>query len=331
MMILSLTSGSLVLAGDPAIVLAGHPNDPAIARMREELRVLGYSVQVVASDAPLSILANDRGAAAAARARQDAVTLWVTGDEIEVRAQSPGEDPSLLALRAVELLRGKLAARSVDHTDGGSLDAAPIDAGSRDGAAPPPRDATPPPIGAASSAQPGTFPPAGPVGLSIAPAVLFGSGGVGPMPVVRAGVEYNPVPRIGVEVMSYLPTTAANAKAPEGMVSLRMLGLGGGIRGLFTDPSSRLTASLGLGLSAVLVLFSGVANPPFVGVEGTRWVAAPYLSASAGYRLHPRVALRLDLTGALFRPPPVVRIAGQDVASLGQPAAFASFGVEVRP
>jgi hypothetical protein len=82
----------------------------------------------------------------------------------------------------------------------------------------------------------------------------------------------------------------------------------------------------------MMLSFSGNAEAPYTGDSGTRWAVAPYASVSASYRLHPRVSLRLDLYAALVRPEPVLRIAGQEVASFAQPLlVMPSLGVEVRP
>src|SRR5262249_43259059 len=112
---------------------------------------------------------------------------------------------------------------------------------------------------------------------------------------------------------------------------LKVFSFGAGARALLTDPLADLSVALGLGLHAARVSFDGHAEAPWTAESGGRWVAAPYAGATAAYRLHPRVALRLDLLASLVRPEPVLRIAGREVASFGQPAVFPSLSVEVRP
>ena len=89
--------------------------------------------------------------------------------------------------------------------------------------------------------------------------------------------------------------------------------------------------AFGLGVDAAMLSFSGKAEPPLAAQSGSRWAAAPYVSATAAYRLHPIVSLRLDLVTAIVRPQPVLRVAGEDAASFGLPAVLPSLGVEVRP
>jgi hypothetical protein len=144
-------------------------------------------------------------------------------------------------------------------------------------------------------------------------------------------VEWDPLARLGVEAMAFIPVTAGTVTAAEGSVDLRLFGIGAGLRGLITDPASDFAAAVGLGAQAAMVSFSGKADLPWVGQSGSYWAAAPYVSATAGYRVHPRVSLRLELLAELVRPEPVLRIAGRDVASFGQPAFLPSLGIEVRP
>ena len=172
---------------------------------------------------------------------------------------------------------------------------------------------------------------AGPFALMAAPALMLSPGGVPAAFHVRVGAEWDPTPRVGVELMAYVPTVPSTATAAEGTVDLRVLDFGGGIRGRLTDPSSDLGVSLGLGLSAMLLVFQGHALPPWTPDGGARWAASPYASVSASYRVHTRLAVRLDLVASLVRPEPILRIAGRDVATFGQPAVFSSLGLEVRP
>jgi hypothetical protein len=148
---------------------------------------------------------------------------------------------------------------------------------------------------------------------------------------VRLGAEWDPLPRLGVEAMTFVPVTAGTVTAAEGSIDLRVFGIGGGLRGLLTDPGSDFAAALGLGMQAAMLSFSGKAEAPFSAESGSRWAAAPYASATAGYRIHPRISLRLDVIAELVRPEPVLRINGHDAASFGQPAFLPSLGVEVRP
>jgi hypothetical protein len=148
---------------------------------------------------------------------------------------------------------------------------------------------------------------------------------------VRLGAEWDPVARLGIEVLAFVPVTVSTVAATEGSIALRLFGIGGGLRGLLTDPASDFAVAIGLGAQAGMLSFSGNAQAPWVGNSGSYWAAEPYLSVTAGYRVHPRVSLRLDVLAELVRPEPVLRIAGTPVATFGQPAFLPSLGVEVRP
>jgi hypothetical protein len=232
-------------------------------------------------------------------------------------------DPAVLALRAVEILRARLlevpAPAPAPQQDGGAEGSAATMG------EPPAR----PPAGPAPSIEAGPARVAG--GLSVGPALLVSPGGVPAAVLVRLGAGWDPIPRVGIEATVFVPATAGTVSAPEGSVDLRVLWAGGGVRGLLTDPASDLSVAVGLGLQAVMLSFSGTTMPPWTADSGSRWAAAPYVSATVAYRLHPHVALRLDVLAAFVRPEAVVRIAGRDIASFGEPAVVPSLGVEVRP
>jgi hypothetical protein len=338
-----LLVGSLVLAAGPRVILVGDAwSDPIVTRLRDELGVLGFEVEIVlggATSGDLAALARSHGAAAAARvdAAASAIDLWVDptsqpGTIADLRIDGPGE-PALLALRAVEVLRGRLlhadlappraAALAADGGDAGDAGALP--------AAPPPPAA--PPLVAPQSSSPvaPSRRATGPIALFLAPAALLSPGGLPTTPHVRLGAEWFPADRVGVELVTFLPTVPATVSAAQGSVALRILELGGGLRGLLTDPTADLSFGVGLGLNAMLLMFDGQAAPPFAAARGSRWIASPYASIGAAYRVYPRLALRAEILTTIARPEPVIRIAGREVAVFGQPAVFLSLGLEVRP
>jgi hypothetical protein len=353
------------------IILGPSLQHPIVARVREELTTLGFDVQVEIAGrgaVDLAAVARRFGAAAAARVEgaPPAIDLWVgpgraEGSVITESIREPA-DPALLALRAVELLRARLLpvppeerAPALDAgapipaaLDAGAPVPAALDAGAPVPAAPVPAAPVPaapvpaapvpstlvvgapvPPVATASPAHP--EPRSHPVALLAGPALLLSPGGVPAAVHVRFGAEWDPWPRVGFEAMAFVPATSGGVSAAEGSVDLRVVDFGGGIRGFVTDPLSTFSLAVGLGLQGILLVFEGRATPPWMDAHGSRWAAAPYASVSATYRFHPRVGLRLDISALLVEPQPVLRIAGRDVASFGQPAVFPSLAVEVRP
>jgi hypothetical protein len=336
-----LLVSSLVLAAGPRVILLGaSSSDPIVARMRDELGVLGFEVEIVignATTADLPAVARARGAAAAARidASTSAIDLWVDparepGTLAEQRIDGPGGS-ALLALRAVELLRGRLIPSGPAPTIDAAAPADLADTGAPDAAPPTPPEA--PTLSAPKVAPPAasSLPTAGPFALFLAPAVLLSPGGLPATPHVRLGAEWFPVDRVGVDFVTFLPTVPATVSAAEGSVALRILELGGGLHGTLTDPASALSFRVGLGLNAMLVVFDGNAAPPFIAARGSSWIASPYASIGAAYRAYPRLAIRAEMLATLVTPEPVLRIAEREVASFGQPAVFLSLGIEVRP
>jgi hypothetical protein len=289
------------------------------------------------------------------------------GVSAETRVADPAldRDPALLALRAVEVLRARLvkvplatlAAPPLPSPDASANDdasdaAEPADASTSDDAALDASAATAPPEPPATSSLEAGVPAlalptrspaddAAPpvvraervhsIGLSMAPAALLSPGGVPPALEIRLGGEWDPIPRIGIEALAFIPATAGTASAPDGSVDLRMLAFGGGVRGLITDPGSPFVLTLDGGASAVLLSFAGKASPPLRGAPGPRGPGAPPPPPTAAYRVHQVLSLRVDLLAAVVLPEPALRVDGKMIASFGLPAVLPSLGIEVRP
>jgi hypothetical protein len=355
-----LLAGRIGLADRPHVVILGPALDHlAVVRMRGELAMLGIDVDVVVrarDEDNLPAVARRMGATAVLRVETSppAIVLWVdptlatvpSPSAAEVRVTGPAEerDPGLLALRAVEVLRARLLKVPLPPAPeaGAAAEPAPpiADAGFTgalgEGVVPPappatavtePRASNPPRPGGDAVPTRATRP----VGLEVAPAMLVSPGGVPPAFQVRLGAEWDPIPRLGLEVLAFLPVTAGTVSAPEGSIDLRVMNLGGDLRVVLTDPAAEFSIALGAGASAVMLAMTGKAGDPWAGQTGTRWGVAPFAAATLGYRVHPRFAIRLDALAALVRPEQGLRIAGRSVAMFGEPAVIPSLGVEVRP
>jgi hypothetical protein len=349
-----LLVGRVGLADRPHVVILGPALDHlAVVRMRGELTMLGIEVDVVVharDEDNLPAVARRTGATAVLRVETSppAIVLWVdpaitpVPGEVRVSGSAEERDPGLLALRAVEVLRarllkvplppapegGALAELAPPSADGGATDAAAA------GAAPAaPSSSAPAETGPPRSAGDGTgsLRAARPVGIELAPGVILSPGGVPPAFQVRLGAEWDPVPRLGLEALAFLPVTAGTVSVPAGSVDLRVMNLGGDLRLVLTDPAAEFSVALGLGASAVMLAMMGKADVPGTGQSGTRWGVAPFATATLAYRVHPRVSIRLDGLVELVRPELGLRIGGQSAAMFGEPAAIPSLGVEVRP
>ena len=343
---------SLAQAGGPRVVLLGPSAEhPTVVRMRDELRLLGLEIEVVApapADADLGAVARGRTASAVARVQDQPpeILLWVAlasqGDagttELRVSDSLDGPvEPALRALWAIELPRGTpTPAPRGGGGGGGAGGGARASTGDAAAARPPPP--LPPPAAPRSGSRPrpAVAERAAPVeprpwALIVGPAVALSPGGVPAAPEVRIGAEWSPLARVALTALASIPTTAADVGAPEGTVHVRALTLGGGAEVALDDPRSTIVLAAGAGMGAMLLDYSADAVAPWVAASGGAWVASPYLTAAATYRLHPAFGLRLEALGALALAEPVVRVAGREVAAFGRPAVIVSLGAEVRP
>jgi hypothetical protein len=356
-LILAAAVGS---AGDMRVLLVGPSEaDATVVRVRQELTLLGLDVEVVTRGAStdLAALARDHGAAAVARV-EDAppeIVLWVDAahsaglpQESRVSETFSGRaEPGLLALRAVELLRGRLIPVAA------TADAAAPSATSAP-EAPSAAATTAPSASAASTAAPSSSAaatsaprviPQGPApdklhpqaartprgSAHLGPAISMSPGGLPVAPALRIGGAWRVVERLDLDAVAMIPLTAATVAANEGSMDLRVLALGAGADVLLTDPAWALALRAGAGLGIAGFFFEGHAKAPWVSASGSQWSALPYLQAGAGYRLTPLLSLRADVLAAIVRPEPVLVIAGNRAGSFGTPAVFGSLSLEVHP
>lgn len=340
-----------VHAADLRVLLIGPSNDdPTVARVRQELTLLGLEVAVVAP-APgtdLADLARSHGAAAAARveASPPEIVLWVdeahsAGLPQESRVSESvksGADPGLLALRAIELLRGRLVPVPASPSAAASSAAAPEPpspvvsssaAPSGTVAAAPPTARPPAPRAPRAPAQEERSPSR--FGVHVGPAIAASPGGVPVSPSLRAGVAWRLVGPIEVGGVVMIPLAGGTVAAAEGQMDLRVIAIGAGASARWVDPLPRLSLHAGLGAGVAGFLFEGRAVPPWVAASGDRWSALPFVEAGASYRFTPVFAVRADVLAALALPQPVLVIAGREVGSFGAPAVFTSIAVEVHP
>lgn len=340
-----LLIASATLAGDAKVLLVGPSSaDATVTRVRQELLLLGIEVEVMAPDpkVDLAALAKERGAAAAARVEDTPpeIVLWVGAQHSAGAAQetrvseglSGRAEPGLLALRAVELLRGRLlpVPATVEATGGGASavgGAAPSASLSSRAVA----SAAP---SAEGSASPG--PAAAPLrpsrgSLHLGPALSISPGGVPATPALRLGGGWRVAAPLELSGLLLIPLATGTVSAPEGEMDLLMVVLGAGANVHFMSPTSAFSLHAGGGLGAAGFFFNGRAAAPWVSASGNHWAALPFLEVGAGYRMSATMAVRADVLAALARPEPVLVIAEQRVASFGTPALLASISLEVHP
>lgn len=341
-----LVLASRAFAGAARVLLVGAGNDPTVVRLRQELGVLGFEVEELGGDvarSDLGELGRERNAAVVARVTSSppSVVLWFdpaavgpagSGGPTEVTLgaeRGHSTESALLALRAIELVRGRLlpvAPPPLGEDEGGAASALER---AKDAAA----DAPAPAVRAAEvvAPAPSEAPWSRAASVFVAPAIVASPGGLPPAPEVLLGGSLRVHGRLELEALALVPTLGSRAQSANGTATLRPGALALGASAELTRPGGRFFVDAGLGLGVALLFFSGEAGAPYVASSGVRAAALPYAHLASGVALGRRVALRLDLLGALVRPEPVLRVAGAEVASFGSPVLGAAFGVEVRP
>jgi hypothetical protein len=319
--------------GETHVVLIGRSEkDPSVKRIEQELRILGLEVEFVPASKSRGSLADNarrRGATAAAEVRTDppAILLWTDpvsfpdvggGPDLRVDEGSAGTaEPGLLALRAVELLHGRIlpvTAPTGSTADGGAPDAATAAPASTSGPSGP----------SAQGPAPSSF------SAFVGPAIVTSSS-ADPTFHVWIGARLNLATRLDLELAGAIPTTGSTVTGLTGTAGARIATLGLAANFRFTEPTSSLFASAGLGLGALVAIVSGEAARASNAALGTSAAALPYLRVGAGYWLADHVAVRGDALLGTALPAPVVTVKGTEIASFGMPTVIFAAALELRP
>ncbi len=354
---LTLFAANVVFAGDLRVLIVGPSRaHPTVVRVRQELLLLGLDVELASpgADGDLAALARDRDAAAVARIQESPpeIVLWVdaahSGNAPALtrvsESFSGGADAGLLALRAVELLRGRLIPVAAPKAEPSATPTASPSATATATAPPaaPTASATAAPgAPSASPTAPGTSreaPSAPGPGLRptrarihVGPAIVISPGGVPVAPGLRAGGGWRVLPHLELEGLALVPLTPGTVSAAEGQMDLRMLAFGVGATAAFLAPSSPFALHAGGGIGVAGLFFEGNAEAPWLSASGSHWAVMPHLGAGAAYRFTPVLAVRADALASFVLPEAVLVIAGNEVASFGLPAVTVSLSLEVHP
>ncbi|HRI65446.1 MAG TPA: hypothetical protein PK156_14460 [Polyangium sp.] len=351
-----LACGSLGLAGESArvLIIASSSRDATALRLRDELAVLGFDVVVVDSASASKNLAEAaRSARAAAGARVETwppeILLWVADDAksaddtLRVSQSLQGKvESEMLALRAVELLRGKLLPVP---SPPGSNSAAPNPSSPADEPLLPMVDPGAPAMVGSLRSLDGlvlrekpayTLPPATvrqeKASFMISLGTVVSPGGMSALFHGALGGRFPLRRRWSIETWLFAPITAGLVENADGQIATRPFFLGGGLEYRLTSLDNPWSVFLGAGLGPLLIHFEGTtSNAAYVGALGTQWTGFAYGHVGGAIRLHPKFRLRFDgFVGPVF-PEPVLRIAGREVAHVGRPAVFLTLGMEVNP
>jgi hypothetical protein len=299
--IASVASGARAETTEPprpprVSLFAVTADDPLAGRLAAELAALGLDVsrEVIAPTRTIEEqvrAAFSTGARAAVIADGHRTEFWVAEEgtdrvalrqELEIEG-SPGLD-SVLSLRTVEFLRVSLGLATELES---------------------PR-AQPPGV---ERAAPSPVPAAPRFTLDVTSGILVGSGRIGMLATVSAGLRARLVGPFGLELAGYVPLGSDTVSTPSDGDIQTSLWLAGG--GLTFAPrlEGRFSVDAGAGLLAVVMRTVGVA-PPIgdTGLTDQGVGMALYGRAAARLRFADRWSFRVDVTGGstAIRPPVVL-------------------------
>jgi hypothetical protein len=312
-------------AASPAsvrIVLVTDQADAGIVPLlRAEFEALGMQVdlvdrgpsEIVPRD--LSLLARRHQAVAAVRVlgAPGSVEVWiadrVTGKVVlrQVIEKSGGKvDETLVAVRAVELLRGSLMELDAPHESRGDL---------------------PPP--AALRALASFVDQRERFALGVSGAGMWSAGGATMVPAFTLALTWRAWRWFAWRASGATALVAATLSAQEGSAELTLRWAE--IDALVVTPPSigRFRGSLGLGLGLHALSMEGRPIVPYTGDKETLWSLAPTVSASGGYVVAGPARVVVGAWAASMLRFSRVQFAGREVGRYGALLAGAWLGMEV--
>lgn len=293
-----------------AVLVPPTGDEKLAARVAAELRAMGLEPKTVAIDeqqdaTALARTARDSGAIAAIRiVRSDKrAEVWladrVTGKTLlrEVTCEANEDAESVLAVRAVELLRASLLEIETAHPPRGEL---PVTEVVRT---------------VVATSRPKPTPPLFAIGLGFGPELVRT---LSPAFDVAVSIAWTPS-RVGIEVLGLVPLVSSRVCDVVGCANVAVGFVGGGVRWLLTNWESRVQPVLGLGVAASIAHAEGQAIAPYVDAHGDLVAATAYARASLYFAATTRFRLGLDVLGGAALPPMPIRFAGRQVAEWGAP------------
>lgn len=281
-------------ATDTRVVVLGDENAALTKRLRAELDALGFHVLVVpggnVSPAELEAHARETGAAVALSATEnshgvelrlvDRVTDKTLLREVLQRDLSSTDPDTLLALRAVELLRASLLEIELVHPPRGEVAVTNTSREtirrSRDQT-----ERAEPPLSSSKTAA-NTF--ANSVLADAGIAVLTHPGETRLQSGVSAALSWQPTAKIAVGVWGTIPLDSVNVSASEGAADVRSHVFGSGLRILTRSPEEWLTPTFGAGASAIWLSVDGTrARPDLVLTSEELIAVGPYVELGCAW------------------------------------------------
>src|SRR6185295_8509058 len=137
-----------------------------------------------------------------------------------------------------------------------------------------------------------------------------------------------PTDHVGVMAFAAVPLTDARIQGAAGSADLRVVLGGGAARFLFTTRASRWAPTADLGVTAVSLKSTGVANEGYLPSAPGAVTAAPFGRVGLAFAPIPQLRLRADVLVGGIPAGVSIRFAKHEVATWGRPFALASAGVD---
>lgn len=143
------------------------------------------------------------------------------------------------------------------------------------------------------------------------------NGGLGASGHVAAGMRFETQGPFSVAATALASVSEVGTTAAEGEASGRPHLFGAQMGWEPLSENADWSVELGPGLGLLLLVLEGTGNPPFEGHKDRLVASAPYLHASAAWRVQPWLRMRAALLGGAAVPRPVVRFDERPVAAWG--------------
>lgn len=318
----------------PLVLLVGPAGDPLHTRLVGELELMGYRTESLGRSADWLAAARERSAVGVVEVdpQRDEVVLWTVGrerSELASRYRVGSTDPQTLAIKAVELLHGRLvpvaSQTNPDLPREGQTRPTPR---TREEEGPIPKERE-----QERELRMGAFPTLASVFLG--PGLTWAAGGASPFVGPRLAIGWSPNPSIEVGVTSVLPPTRSRVALEQGEANVDLFAAGVTARRGWRVHAFTLDA--GLALLAQHGKATTRADPTaFAGAKTERWSLRPEVVAGATWRVADWFGLRA--TGSVGGLAPPIRVRDVDnpseqqepevVARLASPILAALLGVE---
>lgn len=314
---------------DHVVLVHSGVGEPIAGHLVDELVSLGITVAIVKSDdADLATIGRSHGADAALRVAtsKHGVEVWLDGTPNATfisEFKEEANNPSALALRVVENLRGQLVIKNKTAetiAPPTSAEKAPSIKQEVNPAAPLGK-----PIVLGNPRIPKPTPTTTRIALSmrLGPAISWqvASQGISEAGLAFLGVHYAFSPRWGADLMGLVPVISSRLSSFAGVVLLSAPAVFAGVSADVLGPSSALGIMPGVGLGlGGLSYFAQPGNETVSANDGAVLFALPYAQIGVTWKFRPRLGIFFNTLMAVATPRPVIHLQGRPTnAYFGQP------------